>query len=152
MWVCSISGLGRSPGGRHGNPLQYSCWRMPMDRRARRAIVHRVKKGWTQLKWLSFPQLKWLWIQKSTMYEKESVQFSRSVVSDSLWSHELQHARPPYPSPTPRVYSKSCPLSWWCHPTISSSVVPFSSLLQSFPSSGSFQKTIVTNIWGDWLK
>ena len=68
-----------------------------------------------------------------------SVQFSPSFVSDSLWSHELQHARPPCPSPTSRVYSNSCPLSGWCHPTISSSVVPFSSCLQSSPESGSLQ-------------
>ena len=67
-----------------------------------------------------------------------SVQFSYSVMSDSLLPHELQHARPPCPLPTPGVYSNSCPLSWWCHPTISSSVVPFSSHLQSFPASGSF--------------
>ena len=66
------------------------------------------------------------------------VQFSHSVVSNSLWPHGLQHVRPPCPSSTPRVYSNSCPLSWWCHPTISSSVVPFSSCLQSFPASGSF--------------
>ena len=68
-----------------------------------------------------------------------SVQFSRSVVSDSLRPHGLQHARPPCPSPTPRVYSNSCPLSRWCHPTIPSSVIPFSSCPQSFPASGSFQ-------------
>ena len=68
-----------------------------------------------------------------------SVQFSRSVTSDSLQPHGLQHARPPCPSPTPGVYSNSCPLSQWCHPTISSSVVPFSSHPQSFPASGSFQ-------------
>ena len=68
-----------------------------------------------------------------------SVQFSHSVVSDSLWPHGLEHARPPCPSPTPRVYSNSCPLSWWCHPTISSSVVPISSRPQSLPASGSFQ-------------
>ena len=68
-----------------------------------------------------------------------SVQFSCSGVSDSLWPHGLQHIRPPCPSPTPRVYSNSCPSRWWCHPTISSSVVPFSSRLQSFPASGSFQ-------------
>ena len=68
-----------------------------------------------------------------------SVQFSHSVMSDSLWSHRLQHTRPPCPSPTPRVYSNSCPLSQWCHPTISSFVIPFSSCLQSFPASGSFQ-------------
>ena len=67
-----------------------------------------------------------------------SVQFSRSVVSDSLWPHELQHARPPCPLPTPRVYPNSCPLSWWSHPTISSSVAPFSSCPQSLPASGSF--------------
>ena len=64
-------------------------------------------------------------------------QFSRSGVSDSLWPYGLQHARPPCPSPTPGVYSNSCPLSRWCHPTISSSVIPFSSRLQSFPASGS---------------
>ena len=67
-----------------------------------------------------------------------SVQFSRSVVSDSLRPHGLQHARPPCPSPTPGVYSNSCPLSRWCHPTISSSVIPLSSCHQSFPASGSF--------------
>ena len=66
-------------------------------------------------------------------------QFSCSVMSDSLWTHEPQHARPPCPSPTPGVYPNSCPLSQWCHLTISSSVVPFSSCLQSFPTSGSFQ-------------
>ena len=68
----------------------------------------------------------------------EIVQFSCSVVSDSLRFHGLQHARPPCPSPTPRVYSNSCPLSWWCHPTISASVVLFSSHLQSFPASRAF--------------
>ena len=67
-----------------------------------------------------------------------SVQFSCSVVSDCSWSHRLQHARPLCPSPTPRVYSNSCPLSWWCHPTISSSVICFSFHLQSFPESGAF--------------
>ena len=68
-----------------------------------------------------------------------SVQFSCSVVSDSLQPHGLQHTRPSCPSPTPGVHSNSCPLSQWCHPTVSSSVVPFSSCLQSFPTSGSFQ-------------
>ena len=66
------------------------------------------------------------------------VQFSRSVMSDSLRPHESQHASPPCPSPTPRVHPNPCPLSRWCHPTISSSVIPFSSHLQSFPASGSF--------------
>ena len=67
------------------------------------------------------------------------VQFSHSVVPNSLQPHGLQHARPPCPSPTPGVYPDSCPFSRWCHQTISSSVVPFSSCLQSFPTSGSFQ-------------
>ena len=68
-----------------------------------------------------------------------SVLFSFSVLSDSLRPHGLQHTRPPCPSPTPRAYSNSCSLSQWCHPTISSSVIPFSSCLQSFLASGSFQ-------------
>ena len=72
-----------------------------------------------------------------------SVQFSHSVVSDSLRPHEPQHARPPCPSPTPRVHTNPCPLSWRCHPTISSSVVPFSSCPQSFPASGSFQMSLL---------
>ena len=66
-------------------------------------------------------------------------QFSCSVMSDSLQPHGLQYTRLPYPSPTPGVYSDSCPLSKWCRPTISSSIIPFSSHLQSFPASGSFQ-------------
>ena len=74
----------------------------------------------------------WEWVWFS------SVEFSHSVVSDSLWPHGLQHARLPCPSPTPGVYSNSCPLSRWCHPPISSSVIPFSSCLQSFPAAGSF--------------
>ena len=67
-----------------------------------------------------------------------SVQFSCSVMSNSLRRHGLHHTRLPCPSPTPGAYSNSCPLHWWCHPTISSSVVPFSSRPQSFPTSGSF--------------
>ena len=73
------------------------------------------------------------------LIQSKSVQFSHSIVSDSLQPHGLQHARPPCPSSTPRVYPNSYPLSWWCHPTISSSVVAFSSCLQSFPASGFFQ-------------
>ena len=68
-----------------------------------------------------------------------SVQFCRSVRSTSLWPHETQHARPPCPSPAPGVYTNSCSLSRWCHPAISSFVIPFSSCLRSFPTSGSFQ-------------
>ena len=67
------------------------------------------------------------------------LQFSRSVVSDSLQPHGLQHTKLPCPSPTPGASSNSCPSSWWCHPTISSSLVPFSSCIQSFSASGSFQ-------------
>ena len=73
-----------------------------------------------------------------TIWATNSVQFSPSAVSNSLQPHGLQHARPPCPSPTPRVYSNSCPLSWWCNLTISSSAVPFSFCLQSFPASRSF--------------
>ena len=76
--------------------------------------------------------------EKLLVHSQGSVQFSCSVVSDSLWPHESQHSRPPCPSPTPRVHSNSCPLSQWCHPAISSSVVSFSSCPQSLPASGSF--------------
>ena len=75
---------------------------------------------------------------KLWFFQFSSVQFSRSVMSDSLQPHESQHTRPPCPSPAPGVYSNSCPLSQWCHPTISSSVTPFSSCPQSLPASGSF--------------
>ena len=73
------------------------------------------------------------------LYTLSSVPFSLSVMSDSVWPCGLQYARLPCPSPTPGVYPNSCPLSQWCQPTISSSVVPFSSCVQSFPTSGSFQ-------------
>ena len=76
--------------------------------------------------------------QKYKLYQFSSVQFSRSVGSDSLWPHESQHARPPCPSPTTGVHSDSRPSSQWCHPAISSSVVTFSSCPQSLPASGSF--------------
>ena len=78
---------------------------------------------------------------KSSKSNFISVQFSRSVVSSSLRLHEPQQARPPCPSPTPRVHPNPCPSSRWCIPTISSSVVPFSSCLQSFPASGSFRRS-----------
>ena len=81
----------------------------------------------------------YLTIREINHYPFSSVQFSRSVVSNSLRPHEPQHARPPCPSPTPWVHPNPCPSSRWCHPIISSSVVPFSSCSQSFPASGSFQ-------------
>ena len=90
-------------------------------------IVHEVTKSWT---WLRD-------VYCSLSVQFSSVQFSRLVVSDSLQPHESQHTRPPYPSPTCGVYPNPCPLSQWCHPTISSSVIPFCP--QSFPASGSFQ-------------
>ena len=99
-----------------------------MDRGAWQATVHGVAKSWTRLKWFSIVQ----------SVQFSSVQFSHSVMSDSLWPHEPQHARPPCPSQTPEVYLNSCPSSWWGHPTISSSVVPFSSCPKSLPASGSF--------------
>ena len=73
-----------------------------------------------------------------------SVQFSRSVVSDSLQPHGLRHSRLPWSSPSPGAHSNLCPLSRWCHPTISSSAAPFSSRLQSFPASGSFQRPVLS--------
>ena len=82
--------------------------------------------------------MKWILSQFS------SVQFSRSVVSDYLWPHEPQHARPPCPSPTPGVHPNPHPLCQWCQPTLSSSVVPFFSWPQSFPPSGSFQTSQVS--------
>ena len=86
-----------------------------------------------------FPWMWGSWRQvNNKFYTLSSVQFSHSVVSDSLWPHELQHVRPPCPSPNPRVHWDSRPSSQWCHPTISSSVIPFSSCPQSLPASGSF--------------
>ena len=82
-----------------------------------------------------------------SLVQFSSVHFSRSVVSDSLWPHELQHARPPCPSPTPEACSNSCPSCQWCHPAISSSAVPFSSCPQSLPASGSFPKSQLFS-WG----
>ena len=105
------------------------AWRIPGMEKPWWAAVYGVAQSWTQLKRLS---------SSSKTLQKHSVQFSRSVMSDSLWPHELQHARPPCPSPTPRVYSNSSPLTQWCHPTISSSVIPFSSCPQSLPASESF--------------
>ena len=95
---------------------------------------------WFPMSYIShiYLKLKLIWNWFFHRLQFSSVQFSRSVVSDSLWPHESQHARPPCPSPTPGVHSNSCPLSRWCHPAILFSVVPFSSRPQSLPASGSF--------------
>ena len=94
-------------------------------------------------KWVTIVYFKKIWEMPTFLINIvkpciSSVQFSHSFMSDSLWPHEPEHARPPCPSPIPRVYPNSCPLSPWCHLTISSSVIPFSSCPQSFPASGSF--------------
>ena len=78
------------------------------------------------------------WDQCELQLLHPSVKFSHLVMSNSLWPHGLQHTRPPCPSPAPKMYPNSCPLSQWCHPIISSSVIPFPSCLQSFSASGSF--------------
>ena len=98
-----------------------------------------------------------LFLHRSSVYSchlflisSTSVQISRSVVSDSLRPHELQHARPPWPSPTPGVHSNSCPLSQWYYSTISSSIIPFSTRLQSFPASGSFPMSLFQFLHVRW--
>ena len=121
------------------------CWHQGpehWDNTEEPSIVRRI--GWSSNQGLHCTSGRW----GQTVYGSErwnkptgnsSVQVSCSVIFNSLWPHGLQHARPSCPSPTPWVHSNSCPLHQWCHPTISSSVVPFSSCLQSFPASGSFQ-------------
>ena len=96
-----------------------------------------VNVSWS-IWWAQKASRAWNVCGRASRYSFASVQFSHSVVSDSLQPHELQHARPRCPSPTPRVYPNPCPSSWWCHLTVSSSVVPISSCPQSFPASGSF--------------
>ena len=148
----------------NGNLLQWSCLENPRDGGAWWAVIYGVTQSRTRLKWLNLA--KWLWMVTAVMKINDacsleenldsvlksryitlltnvclvsSVQFSRSVVSDSLWPHEPQSTRHPCPSPTSRFHPNPCPLSRWCHPTISSSVIPFCSCTQSFPASGSFQ-------------
>ena len=112
------------------------------------AALFTIARKWKQPRCLSTDEwIKKLWYFTHTHTMKYSVQFSHSVVSDSLWPHELQHTRPPCPSPTPRVYSNSCPLSQWCYSAIPSSVIPFSSCPQSLPASGSFPMSQLF-VWG----
>ena len=143
----SVPGLGRSPGEGNGNPLQYSCLGNHMDRGAWRAAIHGIAKSWTRCV-TDFHFHFFTFRLENMMTEIRNLmglprwrsvsQLSRSVLSDSLWPHEPQHARLPCPSSTPGACLLSCSLSQWCHPTISSSVVPFSSCLQSLTASGSF--------------
>ena len=99
-------------------------------------LYPRRYRGWSCCSHLAI-----MWNLQDTHYFLHSVMFSSSVMSDSLWPHEMQHARPPCPSPNPGVHQNPCLLSQWCHPTISASVTPFSFCPQSFPGSGSFQMT-----------
>ena len=126
-WVRFSTSPSSSP-CKHAQLLQ-SCPTLcnPMDCSLPGSSVHRI---------LQVTILEWVAISHRCSFFSW-VEFSCSVLSNSLWPHGLQHARLPCPSPTPGVCSNSCPSSRWCHPTISSSVVPFSSCLQSFPASGS---------------
>ena len=103
----------------NGKPLQHSCLENSINRGAWE--VHGITKNWMRLSDFHF-----------------TIQFSHSVMSNSLWLHGLEHAILPYPSLTPSICSNSCPSSQWCYPTISPSVIPFSFCLQSFPASGYF--------------
>ena len=145
-----IPASGRLPGG--GNVFllvflysQYSCWENPVNRGACWATIHGVSKSLTWLsdwayihthftKYYQGYRVRLCWLQSQFVVQV----FSPSVIFDSLWPLELQRTRLPCPSPSPRAYSNSCPLSQWCHPTISFSVIPFSSCLQPFPTPGSF--------------
>ena len=152
-WKRDFAGVITSRNLRWGDYPGLSRWasevtRVLLERRASHATLLVLKmeegfttKGYKQPLEVETKARKWLILQN---LQKEcgpvhtlisaSVQFSCSVVSNSLRPHELQHAGPPCPSPTPRAYPNSCPLSRWCHLTISSSVIPFSSCLQSFPT------------------
>ena len=139
------------PESNHKEVTDYSPLR---DTAQGTCLSSEVSRSWTSRKCEEQFKVKeneettmWFWTG-STGHKGHSVQFSHSVVSESLWPHGLQHARLPCPSPTPRAYSNSCPLSWWCHPTISSSVVPFSFCLQSFPVSGSFPMSQLFTLGG----
>ena len=161
----TILGLGRSPGWGNGYPLQYSCWDNPKDRGAKWAAVPGVAKESVTTQQLSTQRktmmlldfhFKTLPVRKirgrenawATSYKTRWLlsaylpvfnfsQFTCSVMSNSLRPHESQHARPPCPSSTAGVHSDSCPSSQWCHPAISSSVIPFSSCPHSLPASES---------------
>ena len=139
-----------SLGEGNGNPLQYSCLEKSMDRGTWQATVHGViwlsmcAWGWRMRVGSKLVELKKKKKKRNSLGPQSICSscccpFSHSVMSNSLQPHRLQHTMLPCPSASPGVYSNSCPLSQWCHPTISSSVVPFSSCPQSFPASGPFQ-------------
>ena len=139
----------KTPSGSLLFPFWYSWLKNPMDRGSQRVghdwatehacTIDKFVFSLILYKWNNILCIFFLFdFFHFETFSRCSVQFSCSVMSDSLWPHGLQHTRPPCPLPTPRVYSNSCPLSQWCHPIISSSVVPFSSHLQSFLASGSF--------------
>ena len=119
-----------SPGEENGNSLQYSCLGNPMSRGAWLGTFHGVTTVRHDLITKPSPP--------SLVISRVLVQFSCSLVSNSLQPHEPQHTRTPCLSPTPGVHPNPCPLSRWCHPAISSSVIPFSSCPQSLPAPGSF--------------
>ena len=129
----------------NGNPLQCSCLENPRDSGAWWAAIYGAAQSQTGLKRFSSSSSSNIhdclpsFLFSKIVNQFISVQFSCSVVSHSWQPHEPQHTRPPCPSSTPRVHPNPCRLSLWCHPTISSSVFPFSSCLQSLPTSGSFQ-------------
>ena len=101
-------------------------------------LMHIISLHFYVTLWFKFNFTLHTSIMNTCLVQFTSFHFSQSVLSNSLWPHELQHARPPCATPTSRAYPNSCPLSWWCHPTISSSVIPFSSCPQSLSASGSF--------------
>ena len=152
------------PGEGNGNPLQYSCLGNSMDRRAWQAFSSSVaaftlKIFFYNKEFPAGPVVRtpnaggmglipgWGTKTPNASWLNSSVQFSRSAVSDSLRLHGLQHTRPPFPSLTPRVYWNSCPLSQWCHPTISSSVIPFSSHFQAFPARSFSNESVLHIRW-----
>ena len=152
-------------------PWQPTPVLLPRKSHGRRSLVHAtvhgVAKSRTQLSDFTFlPYCRWILYHRSHQRSPTDTnfipvllssthfypQFSCSVVSDSLWPHGLQHARAPCPLPAPRVYSNSCKLSRWFHPTISSSGVPFLSRLQSFPASGSFPMSQFSKLGGQSIR
>ena len=151
--------LTRKPTGKHPVRAQCSCWhashsisRRPTAVAQSRACTSLTSKAWYHIECILVSvAAAEVYCKLSGLIQNKFIilqfwcksEFSHSVVSNSLWPHEPQHARSPCLSPTPRVYPNSCPLSWWCHLIISSSFIPFSSCPQSFPISGSFQMSQV---------